>query len=160
MKKLFYFLLFIPLISGCIQLEAPKANYRDVRVSNVNLQGARLDFMFDVENKNPIAVEITNYTYQVEINGRELVNNTGGGITIEAQASKMLTLPVQLRWDRVFDSVVSIAANLMSDKMYLDYKVTGSLTAGTMGLTTTAPLNASGRINIPKQALNLPRITF
>lgn len=153
MKKVLFILLAVIFITGCIQLEAPKANYRDVRVSNVTLQGARLDFMFDVENKNPVAVEITNYTYQVEINGRELVNNTGGGISIEAQGSKMITLPVSLRWDRVFDSVLSVAANLMAGKMYLDYKVTGSLTAGTMGLTTTAPLNASGRINIPQKML-------
>lgn len=153
MGKIRYLLLLIPLLTGCIQLEAPKANYRDVRVSNVTLQDVRLDFMFDIENKNPIAVEITNYTYQVEINGRELVNNTGGGISIEAQGSKMITLPVQLRWDRVFDSVVSVAANLMAGRMYLDYKITGSLTAGTMGLTTTAPLNASGRININRVVL-------
>ncbi len=151
MKKILLLLISLVFIVGCVQLEAPKVNYLDSKVTRVTLQGAEIEFYFNIENKNPVPIDVSGYSYKIFINGRELLNENRGGFTIQSAESQKLTLPIFVRYDRVFDSVLGIAANIMMGKTYFDYKVTGSVAAGALGLTVTAPISASGRVKIPKK---------
>lgn len=142
-------------ITGCIQLDAPKVTYIDSKVTRVTLEGAQVDFLFDVQNKNPIPLEVSSYSYTIHINGRRLLSDNRSGFSIGSNEKKRISLPIFVRYDRVFDSVLGIAANILAGKMYFDYKIEGSLSAGTSGLTVSAPIQASGRVKIPKEYLKI-----
>jgi len=155
MKKLLPLLLSLIFLTGCIQLDAPKVTYIDSKVTRVTLEGAQVDFLFDVENKNPIPLEVSGYSYKISINGRQLLSETRKGFGIGSNEKKRISIPLFVRYDRVFDSVLGIAANIIAGKMYFDYNVEGSLSAGSSGLTVTAPIHASGRVKIPKEYLKI-----
>lgn len=148
-------LLSLILVTGCVQLDAPKVNYIDSRVTQVTLQGAEVEFYFNIENKNPVPIDITGYNYKISINGRELLNENRNGFTVQSGESKKITLPIFVRYDKVFDSIIGIAADIIMGKTYFDYRVEGSVSAGALGLTVTAPIKAEGRVKIPKEYLNL-----
>jgi len=155
MKKLVFLSLVFIFISGCIQLEAPKVTYLDARVSKVTLEGAQIEFLFEIQNKNPIPLEIGEYAYKIYINERELLSESQKGFSLPANETQKISLPIFVRYDRVFDSVLNIAVNILAGKLYFDYKVEGSISAGAMGFTVSAPLNAAGRVNIPKEYLKI-----
>ena len=155
MKKYIILLLALIFVAGCVQLEKPKVNYVDTRIGRVDLQGVELNFLFDVENKNPIPLEVSGYSYKIYVNNRELLSENRPGFSLPVNGKKRLSMPVFVRYDKVLDSVIGIALNIAAGKMYLDYKIEGSLAAGAAGITVTAPLQTSGRVNIPKDALKI-----
>ena len=153
MKKLLPLLFILILTAGCVQLEAPEATYVDARVTDVTLEGAEVEFLFKVKNKNPIDLEVSEYSYKIFINDKELLSEKRGGFVIPAGKTKDILIPVMLRYDRVFDTWLAIGANILAGKMYFDYRLEGSISAGAMGMTVSTPFSASGRINITEEHL-------
>ncbi|MFC1495827.1 LEA type 2 family protein [Candidatus Margulisiibacteriota bacterium] len=136
-------------LSGC-QFSEPKANYIDSKVTKVTLQGAEVEFYFEVENPNPLDIEISEFSYRVFINGRQLLDEHRPGFAVGPNSNKKITLPVFVRYDRVFDSLLGIAAKIMSGQMEIDYKIEGSMMAGTTGVRVPVALGTEGTIKIPK----------
>jgi len=155
MKKIFILLLASMFIAGCVSLEPPKVTYLDSRVSRVTLEGVQLDFFFNVANNNPIPLDISGYSYKIYVNDRELLSENRAGFNLPANQTKSITLSTFVRFDRVLDAALNVVASILAGKMYLDYRVEGSISAGTLGVTVTAPLKASGRVNIPREALKI-----
>jgi len=155
MKKLALGFAFIFLLTGCVSLEAPKVTYLDSRVSRVTLEGVQLDFFFNVANKNPIPLDISSYSYKVFINGRELLSENRTGFNLPAHETKSITLSTFVRFDRVIDSAFNVGASILAGNLFLDYRIEGSVSAGSLGITVIVPLKASGRIRILREALKI-----
>jgi len=155
MKKIIPLLLFLIFIAGCVQVEPPKATYQDAKITKVTLEGAEVNFNFNIQNKNPIPIDISGYSYKIYINNRELLSENRGGFNIPANSAKVLSIPVFVRYDKVLDSVLGIAANILAGNMYFDYKVEGSISIKAMDVKFSAPLKASGRVPIPKELLKM-----
>ena len=155
MKIIMPLLLCLFFIAGCVQVEAPKATYLDAKITKVTLEGAEVNFNFNVENKNPIPIDISSYSYKIFINNRELLSENRGGFNVPANSTKALSIPVFVRYDKVMDSVLGIAANILAGNMYFDYKVEGAISMKAMDVKFSTPLEASGRVPIPKELLNM-----
>ena len=151
MKKLLLLSIFLFLLTGCVSVEPPKVAYIRTDISGVSMQGAQLALVFNVENKNPFALPVKGYSYKVYINDRELLNETGAGFALNAMETKDLSIPVFVRYDRVIDNVLTVAANILANKMYLDLRVEGVMNAEALGFSVSAPFNTSGRVNIPNK---------
>lgn len=152
MKKIFFLifcLLLLFAISGC-NLSEPKANYVGSKVTKVDLQGVETEFYFDIDNPNPLSIEISEFDYNVFINGRELLTEHRPGFAVEANSKKRITIPVFARYDRIFDSLLGATTNFMNGKGELEYKIEGSMQAGTAGLRVPVSLGAQGKIDLSK----------
>ncbi len=143
--------LFALLLSGCVKLDAPEVKYIDSKIDQVTLEGIRVNFYFDIKNPNGVPLDITGYSYKVFINDRELLNDKRPGFSLLATETTRVTITTFVRYDKVVDSVLSVMANIMAGNMYVDYRVEGEVTGGTLGLTVTSPIKASGRLNVPKE---------
>lgn len=142
-------LLVVSLLTGCVQLDAPKVKYIDYRINRINTEGVEVNFYFDVTNKNPVSLDVANYSYNVYINNKKILTQTGHGFSLAANATQRITLPVFVRYEGVFGAALSIIESLARGEKEMDYRVDGSISAGAMGLTASAPINASGKIKIP-----------
>ncbi len=151
MKKLILLSIFLFLLTGCVSVEPPKVIYLRTDIAGVSMQGAQLALVFNVENKNPFGLPVKGYSYNVFINDRGLLNETGAGFALNAMETKDLLIPVFVRYDRVIDNVLSIAANILANKMYLDIRVEGVMNAEALGFPVSVPFNASERVNIPSK---------
>jgi LEA14-like dessication related protein len=135
--------------TGCVQLDKPNVEYVDYRLGTINTEGVEVNFIFDVGNPNPIDINISNYSYDIYINNKKILKQTGSGFTLNANKTKRITLPVLVRYEGVFGAAISIIESLARGEKEMDYRVEGSISAGAMGLTTSAPIAASGKIKIP-----------
>ncbi|MEA3493714.1 MAG: LEA type 2 family protein [Candidatus Margulisiibacteriota bacterium] len=141
--------ILLPLLTGCVQLDAPKVQYIDYRINRVNTEGVEVNFYFDVTNKNPVSLDVANYSYDVYTNNKKVITQTGHGFSLAANATQRITLPVFVRYEGVFGAALSLIESIARGEKEMDYRVDGSISAGAMGLTATAPLKASGKIKIP-----------
>lgn len=150
MRKVFPSLLVIAfLLTGCVQLDSPKVDYKDYGINRVTTEGVEVNFYFDVTNPNPIDIEVANYSYNVYINNRKILEQTGSGFSLSSNKTKRITLPVFIRYEGVFGAALSIVESLIKGEREMEYRIEGKIQAGTMGMTVESPLKASGKIKIP-----------
>lgn len=152
MKKIAFLLIVLSLfVSACGQFEKPTATYKDYSITRIATDGLEVSFYFDVTNPNPIDLDVANYSYNIFINDRKILEQTASGFTLTANKTKQIALPVFIRYSEVFGAAVSLIESLLKGEQYMDYKVEGEIHVGTMGLTVGTPLKAEGKIKIPQQ---------
>jgi len=153
LKKLTAILIlfsFALVLTSCFEPSAPKVEYKNYEVGKISAEGIELNFYFDVENSNPLPIDVTNYTYKVYINNMELLSENRSGFSLPASGKKKITIPVMLRYVQVFGSIFAVIERVAKGEDTVPYRIEGSLTAGTLGITASSPIKASGVIPIPK----------
>ncbi len=150
MKQIFIFLAISSLfISGCVNLDSPKVDFKDYTIGSVAADGITANFNFDVTNTNPIDLNIANYSYQVFINDKKIVEQTGAGFTLSANKTSRITLPVFIKYEGVFGAALSILESLAKGEQEMSYRVEGTISGGTMGINVSSPIKAEGKLKIP-----------
>ena len=151
-KGIILFALFLLALGSisCFEPSPPKAKYKDYEISRVTLQGFEIDFYFDVDNPNPVPIDISGYSYQVYINNREFLSENRAGFRLPSSGKETITIPVYVRYDRLFGTAISIVERIAKGENTIDYRIEGSLRAGVAGISVKTPLKASGKIPIPK----------
>ena len=153
-KKAFFALFLLSLgfvLSSCVQPSAPDVKYVDYKLGRITSEGLEVNFNFEVSNPNPIPLDVTNYSYKVFINDKELVSADHQGFSLAAAAKTRVAIAAVVRYDQLFGAAASLLANMVKGVNSFDYRVEGNLNAGALGLTVSTPLKASGTIPIPKE---------
>ena len=130
------FLLLITCIccsSGCKTIDSPTIQFKDSRISEINSEGVRTEFVFNAYNPNPFNVDISNYSYNIKINGRTLLSDTNTGFTLSSFTTKEVVLPVFVRYEKFIDSALGIIAALVSGNNHFEYEINGNAGAGAFG---------------------------
>lgn len=142
------------VLSSCIQPQAPKAEFLEYKIAGITPQGIEVNFWFNTENPNPLAIDITKYNYKVFIEGHEVLAEERGGFNLPANGKKLIKIPVMIRYDKVLGGVLKVAQRIALGNDTISYKIEGSISAGIAGIIVSTPIKASGDIVIPKN-LNL-----
>lgn len=155
MRKLF---LLIPilltaaaLVGGCVQPSPPEVKLQNYSISRVTLEGIEVNFNLEINNPNPVPMEIAGYSYQVFINDIEFLNEKRTGFSLPASDKKIVTIPVNIRYDKLFGTAASVIGTITSGGKTINYRIEGTVNAGLLGLNVAAPIKASGAIPIPKE---------
>ena len=153
-KKAFLVLFLLSLgllLSSCVQPSAPEVKYVDYKLGRVTTDGLEINFNFEVNNPNPIPLDVTNYSYKVFINDKEIVSADHKGFSLAASDKSKVSIQTVARYDQIFGAAASLLSNLARGVNSFDYRVEGNVNAGALGLTVATPLKASGTIPIPKE---------
>jgi LEA14-like dessication related protein len=152
-KKIIFCSLLLGLAivtTSCIQPSPPKAEFIEYKVRDITAQGIDVDFYFDVENENPLPIDVSQYSYKVYINEREFISKVKGGFNLPANSKKLINIPVHLGYTQVFGSLLAVAEAIARGEDIIRYRIEGSISAGTMGIQVHTPIKASGTIPLPK----------
>jgi LEA14-like dessication related protein len=149
-KRILILILALLSLSACFEPSPPKVNYQDYQISRVTLEGIEVSFNFEVDNPNPLGIDISSYAYKVFINDREFLSEKRAGFNLPASNKKKIAIPVNIRYDRLFGSAASVAERLLKGENKIDYRIEGNMNAGVMGVTLGIPIKASGTIPLPK----------
>jgi LEA14-like dessication related protein len=136
--------------TSCFQPSPPKAEYIDHEITNVHMQGIVVNFYFDVENPNPVPIDVSKYSYTIYIDNSEFLKESRAGFNLPANGKKRIAIPVTLRYDRVFGTALSVLELIAQGKKNISYRIDGELYAGAMGVTVGTPMKASGTIPLPE----------
>jgi len=142
--------LFALGLTSCFEPSPPKAEYKDYEISRITLQGFEVNYYFEVENPNPVPLDISSYSYKVYINNREFLSENRAGFRLPPSGKQTITIPVNIRYDRLFGTAISIVERIAKGADTIDFRIEGSLRAGIAGVTVKTPIKASGKIPIPR----------
>lgn len=109
MKYAIKYLLLVSgiwLVAGCAELAKhaetvkPNAQLTATRLANINFEEAELVFDLEIENQNPIAINVARLDYDLKIEDQSLLSGvTAQGLQIKPASTSTVQLPVTLKFD-------------------------------------------------------------
>lgn len=100
--------LLLILLTGCEELDPflPTVTFDTLAIDAIDFDGAEVDFVFQVENPNPIQVELASFSYGLSLAETPLFDgDNADGFTLEASNASELRLPVALNWQSTWETV-------------------------------------------------------
>lgn len=95
-------------LTGCDELDPylPTVSFNRFDVQEIDFQDADIDFVFDVNNPNPVEISLSSFSYAFGLQDVDLLDgNDDDGMTLEAIGASELALPVHLTWQDAWDAV-------------------------------------------------------
>jgi LEA14-like dessication related protein len=102
------FILASFALLGCEQLEpfTPKVNFQQFDVQEVDFDRIQADFVFSVDNPNPVDIGLASFSYALGFEQVQLLaGDNENGFELEAIGSSELVLPVDMGWQEAWDTV-------------------------------------------------------
>lgn len=151
--KNFLYLSFIVYLSGCAELAKhaetvkPTARLTGAHLGNINFDKVDLVFDLEVENKNPIALDLAGLDYDFKIEGQSLVSGvTAKEIQLKANGTSPVQLPVTLK----FDDLRKLPGELWDkDNLAYDLQTTFNIILPVIG-NYAIPVSKQGELPVPK----------
>ena len=114
-------------LSGCAYLQAlnqkiktPTVNFQNVELREATALGIKLDFLFEVNNPNPIGAKVTSLTYDLKLNGLRIAKGkTKEAIEVGPQGRSDVRFPFELQ----FKDLVSTINSLLGAKDKVKYQL-------------------------------------
>ncbi len=161
MRKLALAALLPALVSGCAGLEhlaksafqEPRLDFRSAALDALDLEGATIAFTWEIENPNPIGVDLARAGWRIDVEGtRVAAGDLPSGLSVPANGSAPVTFPVRVR----FRDVPGIVSLLGSGRTEIAYRLSGSLGVRTPVGVLDLPMSHADRVKVPA----LPRFAL
>jgi LEA14-like dessication related protein len=160
MNRTFPLLPLIALLSGCEQLAAlvPEVRFETLDVRDISFDDIEADFVFQVENPNPVEVGLDRFSYDLQLEAISLLSgDQPEGLNLPAAAGAEVRLPARLVWTEVWDTVQAIRG-----EDQVDFGLDGSFGFDTDWGPLDLPYQTEGRfpaLRTPKFRLGNLRVT-
>jgi len=118
-------LLLLPLAAGCeefnLQDYLPSVQFQRMDVADIDFQHIEADFVFSVDNPNPVEIGLSSFSYDLDLEGQNLLEGDNEeGFALEAIGSSELRLPLDLTWEEAWDT-----AQATRGEDYVDFALGG-----------------------------------
>jgi LEA14-like dessication related protein len=138
------------LLAGAFQ--RPRLAFKRADVGAVSLSGATVNLVYDVENPNPVGLNLAQVSYAFFVEGKQVVAGTPpNGLRLKASGPSELVFPASVK----FADVVPVVTTFLT-KDAAAYKAQGSLGIQTPIGVLSFPLEHEGTFPVPK----LPQVTL
>ncbi len=142
--------LCVLILTSCVEPSPPKAEFVDYKIAAITPQGIRVDFLFNVENSNPLGIDISSYSYKVYINEQEFLSETRRGFNLPANSKKSIEIPVTIRYERLFGTAVSVLERIAKGEDTISYHIEGKINTKVADIVFGTPFKSSGTIPLPR----------
>jgi LEA14-like dessication related protein len=146
-------LTFITYLSGCAELAKhtetikPTAKLAGAHIANISFDKVDLVFDLEVENKNPIALDLAGLDYDFKVENQSLVSGvTAKAIKLKANGTSPVQLPVTLK----FDDLKKLPGEIWDkDRLAYDLQTTFNIMLPIIG-NYAIPVAKQGELPVPK----------
>jgi LEA14-like dessication related protein len=133
-------------LSSCASLDQliqkPTIAFNGLEMTNASLLDGTFNFHFIITNPNPINIHAGRILYDLKFNGTNFVKGRlENGITLPGRSAATLTVPVNVHYLDVFDSMME-----MMRRKTAAYDLSGSFKVGPM----TIPFQTRGTFDLPQ----------
>lgn len=154
----------LPLLAmstvGCEQISdfLPKVAFDGLEVRAIDWEEADVDFVFSVSNPNPVRVGLSSFDYDLDLEDVDFIEGDNpDGFTLAANGSAPLVLPLDLRYEDIWNTIEAIRGEDV-----VDFGLSGRMGFNTPGGEVKLPYDESGgfpALRIPKFRFQALRVT-
>jgi LEA14-like dessication related protein len=154
--------LVAPALPGCAELEPflPKVHFDSLKIRDLSFQEADVDFVFRVDNPNPVKIGLSSFTYDLDLEDTSFINGDNeDGFRLEPEGSSDLVLPLDLVYSDIWDTIQATRGEDV-----VDFRLGGRMGFNTPAGEVKLPYDEEGdfpALRTPKfsfKALRVPRV--
>ena len=139
-------LIALLALTGCASLSpivrTPEVSFQNLKIEEASLTDGIFNFIFVVNNPNPVGLRASRITYALKINGASFINGKlDRGISLPSNGAGQMAIPVHIRYLDAFDSMVD-----MVRRKTAAYDISGKFYIGPIAI----PYQARGVFNLPQ----------
>lgn len=125
----------------------PTAQITGARLANINFDQADIIFDLAVENKNPVAINLSGLDYDFKVENQSLISGVSNqAIELKANASSPVQLPVTLK----FDDLKKLSGEIWKkDNVVYDLSTTVNVMLPVIG-KYAVPVSKKGELPVPR----------
>lgn len=142
------------LLTGCTAIDPflPEVSFERLDVRDLSFEEIGANFVFALENPNPVQIDLASFRYALSLEGIELLSgNNDDGVTLERAGRSELVLPLDLVFAELLDTIDATRGEDL-----VDFRLSGSFGFDTPVGRVTLPYDALG--DFP--ALRTPKFSF
>jgi len=122
----------------------PKLRFDKLELRAIDFTKVDVDFMFKIDNPNPLSVKLDSFSYALGLEGVEFVKGTNNdGVKLESRGESDLAIPVSLTYQRIFELVHNTKG-----KDDLAFSIAGDLGFNTPVGLAKVPFKEEGRFPV------------
>jgi LEA14-like dessication related protein len=160
MRKPLLLVPFLALSVGCEELEPymPQVRFDQLEVKDINFERADVDFVFQVENPNPVEISLASFNYALGFEQTPLFSgDDSDGFELEAIGDSELRLPVGFGWTDAWNTVQAVRG-----EDFVDFQLDGEFGFDTPVGLAELPYAEDGSfpaVRTPKFSFKKVRVT-
>lgn len=127
-------------LGGALDAYTPKVSFQKLALTSIDFQKVGVDFVFRVDNPNPVSVTSSSFTYDLALEGQRLMQgDQAQGIKLKSSGPSEVALPVSV----AFTDIVKLVGAL-SGKDKVGYTLVGAFGFNTPLGPVSIPYNTAG----------------
>lgn len=131
-------------VGDALSQYTPKLRFQKLELRHIDFTKVDVDFMFALENPNPLSVKLDTFGYALGLEGVEFVKGTNdSGLQLKSYGETQLAIPVSLTFARIFELVQAVKG-----KDDLGFSVAGELGFKTPLGLARVPFKEEGRFPV------------
>lgn len=152
--------LGLGLLGGCASLQGmlsnafqkPRLTFKTARLQQASLSDATVDLVYQLDNPNPLGLNLASISYAFFVEGKQVVAGTPAkGLAIAANGSSELVFPANVKF-----ADIAPVVQVFLTKDTAQYKAQGSIGIQTPLGVLSFPLEHEGTFEVPK----IPQVQF
>ncbi len=150
------FVLMVALVSGCGSMDAvkkatgvkePTVSIAGMNISSISAEGLTLQFALDVDNPNPIPLNLAGFDYTLMLDGKQLMaGEQRDKVKIKARGNSQVKVPVSLKFSDI-SQLISGATN--KENLNYELKTAALVDLPVIGVKKI-PASNKGTFPVPK----------
>ncbi|KPQ00968.1 MAG: Conserved secreted protein [Bacteroidetes bacterium HLUCCA01] len=137
--------------AGTVQM--PEVRYDSMQFSSVNFDGLSMNFGFEVDNPNRLALRATGYEYAFSVEGSEfLQGRSDAGLELAAGSARTVQIPVTVGFQELYNTA---GALVRQDSIAYEVRTEFVFDLPVLG-RRSVPASASGYLPVPR----MPRLAL
>ncbi len=125
---------------------APKIRFEKLDLRGITFQDIDVDFVFAIDNPNPLNVKLDTFSYALGLAGTNLVKGTNtDGIALKSKGTSKMALPLSLKFTDIFKT-----AKALGGKDEIPFQLSGDFGFNTPAGMAKIPFNEKGNFPVVK----------
>lgn len=122
----------------------PKLKFKELSLKGLDFTKVDVEFVFDLHNPNPLAVKLDTFSYDLGLEGVQVVKGTNSdGVQLKSYGDTQLAIPVSLTFANLFQLVKNVQG-----KDDLGFSIGGELGFNTPVGLARVPFKEEGRFPV------------
>ena len=154
-------LLLVSGASAQFKLRAPQKptiTYDRVEVKKVTFEKADVEFVYIVDNPNPVGLDFLTMDYELLLQDQSAATGKDMKFTIKAKAKTELRLPLEVVYLHLFKSTQELTKAILGGKKSIPFTINATFKADVKLLKFSIPVTAKGELPLPTSVPGKPSL--
>ncbi|MDD5456854.1 MAG: LEA type 2 family protein [Candidatus Margulisbacteria bacterium] len=143
-------------LESCVDIKQPQVRFDRTEITGLDMQKARANFIFKIQNPNSIGLDEASYDYKLSINNLDFLEAKNNKFSLPANRESTVILPVEVNYIKAFNTMELFAKSILSGQDSIPYELSGNFHFQFIAFPISIPFKQKGVVPLPV----LPGITI